>query len=673
MKLIIAEKPAMGRDIAKALASMLQVSVGVDRLAQHVGDWMVIGAQGHMFKLVDAESYGDEYSFPWRISTLPVIPERFLLEPNFETKNGVVIESSLTIGKRQRLAQIRELLSKADEVVHAGDPDREGQSIVDDLLNEFGFQGPVSRLWLHAQTDEGIRDAWLKKKPNSDYGNLGIAAVARRESDWAIGINNTRAYSALWWQKGHKGLLQIGRVFSPLVGMIVQRENDIRNFVPVDHYSVQAKIEIDGHSPFLADWIKPEDDGSGNFDANGRLINRALAADVVKVCQKQVATVVLATRVADKEACPLLFSLMDLQKGAARLGYSPDQVLDAAQALYEKHKLTSYPRTECQYAPESEHLKAAEVFSAIKNNFSGQWTIAPGFDSGRKSRSWNDKKLGDHFAIIPLASRANLGSLSQCEKDVYQMICRQYIAQFFPPYEYTQTTLEVQVWDQYFRAAGRTPGFLGWRELFGGAPKAGDAGDLSNQSILPPVQLNDEGVATQVDLIRNKTKPPARFNAITLLEAMERAYLFATDPKVIKKLKQVEGIGTAATRAQTISKTLSSGLVKEDKSNRIISYYPTPKAFGYIQSIPPVMAKPDLTAWFEGKLEQMKEGSLGYAEYRVMLSKLIHHTLEEAKNGEALRRMPAPDELPEPVAASRRKSAAKTAGSKVRKPRKKTS
>lgn len=651
--LIIAEKPAMGRDIADALSHSLGKPVARDGLAQIVGQYTIIGAQGHLFALSDAEKYGTQFSFPWKVDPLPVLPDTFMIEPNFEKKNGSIVNSDLTKSIRDRLAKIKTLIKDADTVVHAGDPDREGQLIIDDVLREFKFKGPVKRLWLHAQTRDGIQDAFQTMKSNKDYESLGLAAIARRESDWAIGINATRAYSSLWWKKGNKGVLNIGRVVTPVVGMVVQREKDIKAFIPVDHYTLRATITIGSHDPFNAAWVKPTALGASDYDPSGKLIiNKSLVEAVLKKCHGQPATITLAEKKPKKESPPLLFSLTELQKMAAKMGYSPDDVLKAAQSLYEKHKLTSYPRSDCQYAPESERKKAQKVFEAIEKNFGQGWEIPIGFKPTQKSRAWDDSKLAEHYAIIPLPTLVPLSNLTPIERDVYRLVCRQYLAQFFPDYEYMATTIVAVVAGEKFKATGAVPTIDGWRVLYGGGKAvAKQSGNDEHQESLPNVQLGDAGIADPIEIVAKKTEPPKRFTAITLLEAMEKAYLFVTDPKVKATLKEVEGLGTAATRASIIAKMVSAGFATETKVGKVISYAPTEKAFVYINSVPDVLAKPDLTAWFEGKLEELAKGSLAYEKYREILGRLVQKAIESAKDGSALGKM-AKVVLTTPVAAA---------------------
>ena len=672
--LVIAEKPSMAADIANAIGVMHGFSVSRHGLYHTVGNYTVVGAQGHLYSLKDAEAYGPQFAFPWKLDPLPVFPDKFELELNVEKKLGKVVNSSLTQSIRTRVAKIKELIANADEVIHAGDPDREGQLIIDNVLREMRFRGPVNRLWLHAQTLDGIMDALRKMKSNATYKNLGLAAIARSESDWAIGINGTRAFTSLWWKKGHKGVLNIGRVTTPVIGMLVSREKEIDNFVPIDHFTMRANIHITGESAFWASWIKPEGEGKPGFDASGKLIiDSAMVAKLASSCNGKKAQIVVATKTPKKEGPPLLFSLTELQKTAAKAGISPADTLKAAQSLYEKHKLTSYPRTECQYAPESEHLKSSKVIDAILKNYEGT-QIPAGWSARQKSKSWDDKKLAEHYAIIPLAINVNLATLSANEKWIYKLICYRYLAQFFPDYEYIASVVVAQVETEKFKATGSVPVKEGWKILYGGSAKGGKA-DEEDQDNLPSLTVGQIGIAKPVELVSKKTEPPKRFTSITLLEAMEKAHLFVTDPKVKAMLKQVQGLGTAATRAETILKIVLSGFALEELNGRVTSYAPTPKAFSYIESVPANLAKPDLTAWFEGKLEELASGTLQYPAYTALLKKLVCAIVDNAKDPQALERMPAPSQMPDQVFVKKSPAKKRSSGFAAKKsaPRRKRS
>jgi DNA topoisomerase-3 len=676
--LVIAEKPSMGHDIANALAGMLGHAVVNDGLCQHVGPYTVVGARGHLFALCEPEVYGEQFKGYWRIAPLPALPEKFLIEPNFKRKNGRIVEDSNTADIRARIKRIGPLIGRADRVIHAGDPDREGQIIIDDILRYFEFTGPVDRLWLQAQTRSGIEDALNSMKNNTEYANLGISALARRESDWAVGLNATRAFTVCWKSKGHEGVLNVGRVLTPVVGMIVQREKDIENFKPIEHFTLRATITIDGQEPFEALWVKPEGEGLPQFDPSGKLItDRSFVHAIGSACHGAPATIAVADKTKKHQAPPLLFSLIELQKAAAKMGHSPDAVLAAAQSLYSAHKLTSYPRTDCQYAPESEHAKAAQVMKVIGANLAGVMSIAPGWDANRKSGAWNDKKLVEHYAIIPLATSCSVSSLTACERDVYRLICRQYAAQFFPDYEYMASRLVAKVGSEHFKATGKAPLIEGWRVMYGGSASIQKkAPDSDEQENLPNVSVGDTGIAKPLKIESSQTAPPKRFTAITMLEAMEKAHQFVTDPKVKAKLKQVEGIGTAATRAAIISGAIAKGFVSEYMEGKVIAYMPTPKAISYIKCMPEQLARPDLTAWFEGKIEELAKGTLEYGAYRVMLARLVDFVLSTTKNGEATKKMPTPQEMPEPpktLKRGRAKPSVRTSRSPAAKPRAKKS
>jgi DNA topoisomerase-3 len=271
------------------------------------------------------------------------------------------------------------------------------------------------------------------------------------------------------------------------------------------------------------------------------------------------------------------------------------------------------------------------------------WT-PPQIDESIKSRAWDDSKLKEHYAIIPLTTKKSVDGLTTVEKTVYRMICRQYVAQFLPCHEYEATTQIFEIEKEKFRVSGKVPIVEGWMVLYGGNA-ASKNHDPDAQDELPHVATGDKGWCVKTELVEAQTVAPKRFTAITLLEAMEKAYLFVTDPKVKARLKQVEGIGTAATRAAVITKIVESGFAEEGKSGKVISYIPTAKAFQYIRCVPNVLSKPDLTAWFEGKLEEIVNGTLEYSRYRTLLQKLVEHTLVDAKSGEAKANMPSAQEV----------------------------
>lgn len=648
--LVIAEKPAMGRDIANAISQSTGNPVQPAGLGQRVGDVVVVGALGHLLELAEPEHYDQQFEFPWRLEVLPCLPDRLEWAPRANKGKGKG-RATPDSGVIDRLKYISEALKRADLVVHAGDPDREGQLIVDNILRRFSWKGPTKRLWLHAQTDQGIRDAWRKMQSNEDYRLLGLAALCRAEADWGVGINGTRAYSTLWWKRGHKGILALGRVMTPVIGLIVQRENEIRNFVPIDHFGIVATINVQGKGAFQATWQRPKDaEGRPEFDPSGQLLlSREYAQAVARSCSGKTSTLQV-TRQRKADGPPLLFSLTELQKAAARMGYSPDAVLQAAQALYETHKLTSYPRTDCQYAPTDQWPKAAKTIEAVCANLgAGQpFKFNTPLDPSQKSAAWDDAKLKEHFAIIPLPAHKSIRELPKRDADIYALIVRQYVAQFAPNHEYWSTSIVAPIGEHSFKATGKAVINEGWRSLFG-------SNDDEKEVKLPQIEDGEAGLASPVEVKAKKTEPPKRFTPVTLLDAMEKAWQFVTDPNIKKHLKEVEGLGTSATRAPLIAKIIQNEFVIESKSGKMTSYVPTPKAEVYIKCVPPKLAVPDLTSYFEGLLDSIKDGQLSYSDFRAKLQMLVQKTvLEAARDGSAFAAMPSPEQMPQQAQLSRR-------------------
>lgn len=667
---VVAEKPNMGKDIASALSVKLGKPITGGGLVQYVGNYAITAAIGHLFELVAPEAYGAQFNFPWTIDALPIQPDNFIWELKRKKEPGKA-PGATDPGIQARFNEIKSQLQNAIGCINAGDPDREGQLIVDLILREAGWSGKTKRLWLHAQTEEGIIEALDNMKSNQEYDSLFKAGECRAQADWSIGMNGTRAYSALWWKKRNKGVVNVGRVVTPVVGMIVTRENQINNFIPTDHYSVMANIKIDGKTEFKSAWVRPAN--TEGMDPTGKmLIDITVAKAVVARCNKKPAVITSVTKTPKKERPPLLLNLTELQKLAAKQGYSATDALKGAQELYDKYKLTSYPRVDCQYAPETMFAKARDVLNTIKANYRNTWAFKHDIVATRKSAAFNDTKLEEHFAIIPLATRCDVTALSKLERDIYHLIVRHYLAQFCTDYETQATVIMVKVADEVFKTTGSIPTNIGWRALFGGAAStAKNPNDDSMQENLPDVSKDEKGIADPVKLTAKKTTPPKRFNAITLLDAMANAGQFVTDPEIKKRLKEVSGIGTPATRANVTAKIVSAGFVTAEIVNKVITYAPTPKAFTMVASVPAMITKPDLTAYFESKMEGILKGEMTVPEFKEIMHKMVGALIAPAKDpvksAAIMAAMPtatqvvvaAPPQKAKRAAAPRKKAAAK--------------
>ena len=409
MEVYIAEKPSLARAIAEGLG----VRGKEDGYIVCNDDRVVTWCFGHILQDCMPEDYDPAWK-DWH--SLPIIPQGWQLKPDESAKKQL-----MTIGA---------LLQKADAVVHAGDPDREGQAIVDEVLEHFGWHGQTRRLWLASLDALSVQKALGGMKDNGGYAHLRDAAIARRRADWLIGINMTRALTNLGRDCGHAGKLSAGRVQSAVLNLVVARDRERAAFKPQDYIVLQASFGVDGGA-FLARF-RPGDTQSG-LDAEGRLVDMAAAEAVMASVRGQNGRVITLAKTPKQQSAPLPFNLSALQKAAsAALNMTAKDVLQAAQSLYEK-KLTTYPRTDCRYLPVEQLGDAARILGALAS-VSGLEDAAKGADAARKSGAWDTGKVTAHHAIIPTGETPNI--LTEKERAIYLMIARAYIMQFYGPLRY---------------------------------------------------------------------------------------------------------------------------------------------------------------------------------------------------------------------------------------------
>lgn len=581
----------MATDIAKALGRFERRNGYFE-----VGDDIVTFAVGHLLGQATPDAYGEQYGRdrPWSFDTLPIVPTAWKTFVYPETKD--------------QLAILGQLLKTADTVVNCGDAAREGQMIVDEIIAHFGFKGRAQRLWLQSMTPEGIRKAMRQIKDNSAYANLMASAVARSRADWLFGMNLTRAFSIPWKQAGHKGALHIGRVKTPTLCFVVERELAIRSFVPKDYFLVRCEIEHP-NGAFIATWQPAED--SDFLDEEGRIASRDTAETMATWFDGMPSEIRSCETQAKAVSPPLPFSLGDLQKEAnGLLGLSPSQTLEIAQALYETHKLTSYPRTDYNHLPEEEHKHAQQLIEAAMSNFGAAWPFKEEPDFTIKSPAWDSKKIGDHHAIRPTETKDyDLNRLSKNELAVYRLVVRNFLAQFYPNYRYNATSVIVDCDGETLKATGNTPIAAGWRVLFGQPKEDGE------ESALPAMKNGDLVVIGKATVEAKKTSPPPRFTGASLIDAMERAHLFVADETLKSSLKGA-GIGTPATRAGIVDELVSQGYLEIEKKH----YLPTERAMLLHQAIPIALRKPDSTALIEDTLKRIESGE---ADPGVFLSRHV--------------------------------------------------
>ena len=582
MRLYIAEKPSMAREIAACLQNP-QNGNGFIKTSGGIVTWLV----GHVLRQVEPETYDAKYKF-WRVEDLPIVPNVWQLEINPATAAQFQI--------------VKNLIQKADEIVHAGDPDREGQLLVDEVLDFVGNKKPVKRILLNALDETSIKRANENLRDNTEFFNLKQSALARSRADWLIGMNLSRAYTLAAQRSGHHEVFPIGRVKTPTLALVVRREKEIVNFKPTDFFNIFVQFQHE-NGTFIAKW-KPKNDDRKFFDSEGRLINKEFA----ETCRKNFSTPPLDGKISSckttekKEYQPLPFSLSTLQIAAGKMfSYTPQQVLDAAQSLYEK-KLTTYPRSDCQYLPTTQFGDAKKILANLQRTTDENLKkLVDNADAKIKSYAWNNKKISAHHAIIPTMKPVT-GGLSQIEMNIYKLIAKNYAVQFYPVHIYDETVIEVAYKQEKFSARGRITKQIGWREFYAMARAKSDDEITQN---LPKVAKGDNVNYKNSELKKSVTKPPERFSASSLVQGMKDIHKYVKNPEVQQQLKDVYGIGTEATRAQIIDDLIKRGFL-QFKNKKILQ--PTEKAFMLIDLLPDEITFPDATAIWEDKLHSMSAG-----------------------------------------------------------------
>lgn len=611
MRLFIAEKPSLGR----AIAQYLPVSgrpVGSPATHLVCGQDVVTWCFGHLLEPVEPEGYGPEYK-AWSFDTLPIVPQAWRLEPRKDA--------------RGQIAAIRKLLAECREVVHAGDPDREGQLLVDELLEHLGNRKPVSRIWLAALDETSVRKALADLRPNREYAGLKAAAEARQRGDWLVGMNLTRAYTLAGRRRGYGGVLSIGRVQTPALALVVNRCLAIEDFVPRDFFTVEAVIAMPGGT-FAASW-KPGE--AVPVDEAGRVLERALADAVrAKVQGRDARVAAFDARTRDQPP-PLPYSLSTLQQAAnRRLGLGAQAVLDIAQALYEA-KLTTYPRTDCPYLPESQWTEAGRVLAGLPPEYG---ELARQADPALRSPAWNDAKVTAHHAIVPTGQAPQ--GLTEPQRRVYDLVARAYLAQFFPPHRYRETRIVLDLAGETFTAAGTTPLLPGWKAVYGGTgPEEESAEPAEERQSLPTLKTGDTGRCEEATVAARKTTPPAYFTEGTLIAAMTRIHQLVDDPELKRRLKETAGIGTEATRAGIIETLKKRGFIRE-KGKRIED---APAGRSLIEALPEPVKSPGLTGLFEQLLKGIEDGTVAPERFLSQQIGFVEKYVRQARETEL--RVPA--------------------------------
>lgn len=600
MKLFLCEKPSQGRDIAKVLGATQR---GDGCLSGN--NVVVTWAFGHLMEMEAPESYNEKYK-KWRLEDLPVIPEQWKMAVKPATK--------------KQFTCIQKLLKKASSVVIATDADREGEMIAREILDACKFRGPVSRLWLSALDDVSIRQALASLKPGEQTESLYLAGQGRAKADWLTGMNLTRLYTILGRTPGTRGtVFSVGRVQTPTLRIIVDRDRQIANFTPSDFWTLA--VQLTGNNvPFQAQWLAPE----AVCNEEGRCVNLSAlqqAATAIR-CAGQARVISTETKRV-KESAPLPFDLGTLQQICSKkFGFGAQQVLDIAQSLYETHKATTYPRTDCGFLPESMLADVPQVFSALSATGDVFRPLLALCHLQQKSRAWNDSKITAHHAIIPTTQPADLSKMSDDEWRVYDLICRHYLAQFVPVHEADKTQIRLVCTGHSLVANGNVVVVAGWKSLF-----SEDRVDDENRQTLPRLVENALCPVTGVETKAQKTRPPEHYTEGTLIAAMKNAARFVTDERLKQRLKDSAGLGTEATRAGIIETLLKRGYIRREKRHLIA----TDSAATLMAMLPDIVKDPGMTALWEQALDEIAADRLPLAVFLQKQSLWITRMVEQAR------------------------------------------
>ena len=604
MRLFIAEKPSLGREIAKALGGGMEKQ-GYIEISN--GQDIVTWEFGHLLQNFEPEDYDEKYRLR-RMEDLPIIPNKW--------------QKKIVKGNEKQYKTIESLVAQANLIVNAGDPDREGQLLVDELLEQLGNKKPVQRVLVNALDEKSIKQALTNLRDNQEFAGMRDAARARSYADWLVGMNYSRAFSVPAKQAGYAKGAHIGRVKTPTMAMVVRREDEIKNFKSVQYYQVQADWEYEGEN--IRSLWQPDENTSG-LDLEDRLVDKSVAEAVLVKIQQSTSPAAVA-KIEEKEKQEqqhLPYSLSALQVEAGkRFGYDPKTVLQTMQQLYEK-KLTTYPRSDCDYLPENQYGEAAQVLANLQKVDERLAGICAQADTSIKSRAWNDKKISAHHAIVPTCELCNFSQLTEQEQNMYFMVAQAYIAQFYPVHIYQAIKIWIVSEGEKFKATGKVIKQIGWKAIYGHDAES----DKDEDRPLPAITEGETVLFQSGKILDKQTKPPKRFTPATLLEAMKEVHKFVKDKSLQSRLKSVHGIGTEATRANIIDELISANFLRVEKKQLL----PTEAARMLVDILPDTLTWPDTTALWEDELEDVQEGKLTIEAFLASKTESITRGVDAAR------------------------------------------
>ncbi|SFB32599.1 DNA topoisomerase-3 [Lentibacillus halodurans] len=569
---VLAEKPSVGRDIARVL-NCTKKGNGYMEGSKYIVTW----ALGHLVTLADPEVYEDKWK-TWRLDDLPMLPNRLKL---------VVIKKS---GKQFNAVKTQLNRKDAGEIVVATDAGREGELVARWIIEKARVHKPVKRLWISSVTDKAIREGFKKLKPGKQYENLYASAVARSEADWYVGLNATRALTTRF-----NAQLSTGRVQTPTLAMVAAREREIKEFQPQPFYGIEAKTS----TGITLTWQDEKH--------NSRIDSKEKAEKLVQQLQNKPAKIVGIDQAYKKKHAPQLYDLTELQRDANRIfGFSGKETLSLMQKLYEQHKVLTYPRTDSRVLSTDivptlkDRVKAVGVdqyASAANKVMKKEWKLPKSVV--------DNAKVSDHHAIIPTEESAVLADLNSKERKIYDLVVKRFLAVLSDPYEYEQLTIEARIDGEHFTAKGKKIKKQGWKAIYNDGS--------TNDEQLPDVQKGSTLSNVNIKMTTGETKPPERFTEGALLQAMENPvrYMSQDEKHLAKTISKTGGIGTVATRADIIEKLFNSQLM-ELRGKHIFT---TSKGRQLLELVPEDLRSPALTAEWENKLGQIAKGQLNKTHF----------------------------------------------------------
>ncbi|EAI4172839.1 DNA topoisomerase III [Campylobacter coli] len=581
MKLFIAEKPELGRAIAEGLDGNYKSGEGYIQKGDNIVTW----AFGHILELAKPEEYDEKYKL-WKLEDLPLPIKEFKYLPKKESKKQLKIICDLIHS------------DKITSIVNCGDADDEGQILVDEIIQYSKTSKPVFRVLINDLTPKAVKGEIAKIKPNADFKGMSERGFARSQADWIVGINLTRAYTIMARKNGYEGILSVGRVQTPILALIVNRDKEFENFKSINYYSLLGDFNINNNT--IKARLKTED----------KILDENLAKEIKESCENQNAKINLKIE-NKKEYPPLPYNLLVLQAECAKLfGFSPDKTLEITQILREKHKAITYNRSDCQYLPETMFEQAPNILNIIKENLNSNDEIQALIDSSDltiKSKAFNDANISAHYGIIPTQNKIS-SQLTQDELVVYNLIAKRFIIQFFHPREYQTTTINLEVNQRIFTATQNKTTKSGFRSLWQNIDseeeQENNENDINDLSIL---KNGDIAKCSLIQIEKKQTKPRPYYTMTTLLKDLNSVAKYVSDERIKKLLIEKDkdkkgesgGIGTPATRSNHIKTLIEREYIEVSKDKKQI-IKSTKKGRDLIKLSPKSLITPDMTAlWFE--------------------------------------------------------------------------